>query len=147
MALLEFNLSDVAQLLRHANAAENHYMPYFPDAEVGPGLILVGDQGVYLMSNGTPGLYADGIPPRDGEIKHSIVAYARGINPEVDDFNTWWDNKRYTFGGDDGAEYIPIGPSLGDQMLRYANNEAIKFMIGISATRIEAFVGIPQPAS
>lgn len=63
------------------------------------GLILVGDQGVYLMSQA----------PRDevdaAGISH--VAYANEINPKTLPFDTWYDAKRQAFGGDDGTLLIP----------------------------------------
>jgi Protein of unknown function (DUF3085) len=60
----------------------------------GPGLWLVGDQGVYLMPNTTG-------------TKRTII-YARECDPTKLDFETWWANKRASFGGDDGVEFIDL---------------------------------------
>lgn len=68
-------------------------------AKIAPGLILVGDQGVYLMSNGLPGL-----PVSE---RGDNVAYANEVNPVTMEFNDWWNAKRASFGGDDGAEFMP----------------------------------------
>lgn len=68
-------------------------------SRIAPGLILVGDQGVYLMSNGIPGLP---ISKRGDN-----VAYANEVNPLTMEFDDWWDAKRASFGGDDGTEYLP----------------------------------------
>lgn len=58
-----------------------------------PGLWLVGDHGVYLMSNGN---LAQGGKP--------LVVYAEECDPNrIDD---WFDVKRSTFGGDDGVDFI-----------------------------------------
>jgi hypothetical protein len=104
MAQLEFDLAGVRKLCEHAMAATEWSRAYEDMEEGGsearPGLILVGDRGVYLMSNGNPGLLKE-----DG--KGHVVVYAEGINPTVDDFETWWAAKNATFGGDDGAYYIP----------------------------------------
>lgn len=60
-----------------------------------PGFWLVGDQGVYLMSNAE---LADGEKP--------VVVYADECNPERLPFDEWYDNKQASFGGDDGVEFI-----------------------------------------
>lgn len=59
-----------------------------------PGFWLVGDEGVYIMHNGK------------NEDKPKHLAYALECDPNALDFDTWWDNKRATWGGDDGADYI-----------------------------------------
>jgi hypothetical protein len=76
-----------------------------PREDVPPGLLLVGDHGVYLMTNATPGVLK---PDGSG---HSEVIYANGINPDKDD--GWWEAKRETFGGDDGVEFIDL-PEMSD---------------------------------
>ncbi|THK37626.1 DUF3085 domain-containing protein [Ensifer sp. MPMI2T] len=63
--------------------------------ENGQGFWVVGDQGVYLMHNA--------ILP-EGE--KAFVVYAVECNPETLPFDEWWDTKRATFGGDDGADFI-----------------------------------------
>ena len=65
---------------------------------IGPGLILVGDEGVYLMSNVPSDIVlAAGVPH---------VAYAAEVNPKVLPFDDWWDTKRESFGPDDGAVFL-----------------------------------------
>jgi len=63
------------------------------------GLILVGDRGVYLMSQ-APRAEIEGLG-----VAH--VAYASQANPEILNFETWWANKRASFGGDDGTLLLP----------------------------------------
>lgn len=65
--------------------------------KIPPGLILVGDHGVYLLSNAHVEL------PQGG--KHD-VAYALEANPTKLAFDDWWDAKNRSFGGDDGSEFI-----------------------------------------
>ena len=63
-------------------------------AVTGPGLWLVGDDGVYLMPNTTT--------------KPPVVVYARECDPTKLPFETWWATKEATFGSDDGVEFIPL---------------------------------------
>jgi hypothetical protein len=68
-------------------------------AKVPRGLILVGDQGVYLMSQQS-----------NEEVKAmgvSHVAYANEIDPTKMASDDWYDNKRAAFGGDDGTIHLP----------------------------------------
>ncbi len=63
-------------------------------------VILVKDHGVYLMSE-----IGESKPDGNGRKR---VAYATGCNPDVDDFDTWWNRARDELGGDDFAEYFDI---------------------------------------
>lgn len=70
--------------------------PYYgtrPGEGEKPGLWLVGDQGVYIMSNGN--LPEGGRP---------LVVYAQECHPVGNP--DWWHYKRRWFGGDDGIEFI-----------------------------------------
>lgn len=68
---------------------------------IGPGLILVGDQGVYLMANlPNEEVKAAGVPH---------VAYADEVNPELLPFEEWWGAKRASFGPDDGTVFLSEG--------------------------------------
>jgi len=62
--------------------------------ETGPGLWLVGDHGVYLMSNTAA--------------KASAIVYAHRCDPTKFPFDTWWEKKQATFGGGDGVEFISL---------------------------------------
>lgn len=70
--------------------------PYYgtrPGKGERPGLWLVGDEGVYILSNGK---LAEG---QKALVIHSEECRPVG-NPD------WWDYKRRWFGADDGIEYI-----------------------------------------
>lgn len=70
--------------------------PYYglePGKGERPGLWLVGDNGVYVMSNGK--LSESGRP---------MVVYAEECHPDKND--DWFEVKRRTFGGDDGVDFI-----------------------------------------
>jgi hypothetical protein len=64
-----------------------------------PGLWLVGDQGVYIMSNGK---LPDGGRP--------LVVYSEECHPVGNP--DWFDYKHRHFGGDDGMEFIDAGQLL-----------------------------------
>lgn len=96
----EFSLDEVMPLVEHAIAAETFFDPY-EGVTNKPALLLVGDHGVYLMSNGRPEM-------KDGD-KNRVV-HAHGCNPDKDD--DWWNAKQDMFGGDDGVESLPLDDSL-----------------------------------
>lgn len=77
-------------------------------SKIARGVTLVGDDGVYIMSQApSEDLAAAEIEP---------VCYARECNPKVLDFDEWWQVKRQTFGPDDGTETLPADAlrELGD---------------------------------
>ena len=59
----------------------------------GDKIILAGDDGVYFV------FIAEG---------EKEICHANECNPEKMEFDEWWDNKRESWGGDDGSENIPI---------------------------------------
>lgn len=69
---------------------------YIDQSKVKPSLKLVGDHGVYLITNAK----AEGTPASRG-----TVVYAVGCNPVLDD--DFDDNTRGLFDGDDGVVNIP----------------------------------------
>src|SRR6185312_8258476 len=71
----------------------NPYCGLKPGEGERPGVWLVGDQGVYLMSNGK---LASGDRP--------LVLYSDECHPVGNP--DWYDYKRRHFGGDDGVEFI-----------------------------------------
>lgn len=71
----------------------NPYYGQKPGEGEKPGLWLVGDNGVYIMSNGKLG---DGDRP--------LVVYSEECHPVGNP--DWFDYKRRHFGGDDSIEFI-----------------------------------------
>lgn len=57
------------------------------------GLVLVGDQGIYLMS---------------GNDEDRTVVYARECNPDSMSFDEWWSAKQSLYGGDDGVDRLEV---------------------------------------
>jgi DUF3085 family protein len=107
MPVLIFDAADVRRVVEHSIA--NKQVPLIVDYDAmmqpitkpttEPSVILVHDQGVYLMSNGTPRDLAD------PAIGRSFVAYARGCHPEQN--LAWYDIARSLVGGDDFTECLP----------------------------------------
>ncbi|WP_320202114.1 DUF3085 domain-containing protein (plasmid) [Agrobacterium sp. rho-13.3] len=98
--MFTFSITDLFAILERgrADAAANggYRVPYqgiSPEAEARPGLWLVGDEGVYMMSSGK---LAEGQRP--------LVVYAEECDPTTDP-DQWHDKRRY-FGGDDGVEFL-----------------------------------------
>lgn len=57
-------------------------------------VMVVGDQGVYFVAD-------------THEYKKApAICYARECNPETMSFDEWWNNKRRSWGGDDGVETL-----------------------------------------
>lgn len=71
----------------------NPYYGIKPGKDEKPGLWLVGDQGVYLLSNG-----------KLAEGERALVVYSEECHPVGNP--EWWHYKRRHFGGDDGIEFL-----------------------------------------
>ena len=89
---LHFPWAKVAKALAEVRTGTDVRTLY--GAVTGPGLWLVGDEGVYLMPN--------------TKAKARTIIYARECDPTKLDFETWWANKRRGFGGGDGIDFIAI---------------------------------------
>ncbi|MBB3933695.1 hypothetical protein GGR25_004773 [Kaistia hirudinis] len=98
--MFTFPLADVRAVLTRGriDAAANGGFrnPYYglrPGAGEKPGLWLVGDEGVYLLSNG-----------RLAEGQRPLVVYAAECSPKTNP--DCWHYKRRHFGADDGIEFL-----------------------------------------
>ncbi len=122
METLKFPKDRVQTIIDHTRSAAYHKLTLQQRAEIfdtldyqgdekdraaaSSGLWLVGDDGVYLMSNGGPALLADGTLAEPGQGGHQFVCYAQGLDPKKDE--DVWARKRAVFGGDDGVDYLPL---------------------------------------
>ena len=88
----------IKELYEHTKGCAKHKKTY--GGLTGPGLWLVHDQGVYLMSNGIPHLEDPDRP------KSSKIVQAKGCDPKKDD--GWWEESCQLVGGDDFVEHLPI---------------------------------------
>lgn len=106
-AILIFDKALVWRLIDHARNAPQHLSSYGEKSKA--ALWLVGDAGIYLMSNGSPPQL------RDGSIKSvaaagqspRLTAYAEGCGPG-DDVDNWWPIHNAIEGGDDFSRTIAI---------------------------------------
>lgn len=99
---LHFPWNEIEKLIEEVDTATTAKTLY--EEETGKGLWLVGDQGVYLMPNTTDGIHHAKL----GKDDRRLVVYARECNPDRMEFDDWWDNKRQSFGGDDGVEFLNL---------------------------------------
>lgn len=86
----------IARGLKDAEANGGFRDPYYglkPVEGEMPGVWLVGDEGVYLMSNGA---LAEGGKP--------LVVYALECDPKTN--SHWFHDKRRLYSGDDGVDFI-----------------------------------------
>lgn len=97
--IYRFPMNRVMQLIEHVIGSEKFYHPYFTQWHE-PGLFLVGDHGVYLMSNGVPKM------PDPKRTDIWFLAYAKGFDPDKDE--CYYQNKVDVWGGDDGLKFLPI---------------------------------------
>ncbi len=98
-ASLSFPVSLVRKLVAHARGSTS-FRPTYANPEPSPGLFLVADQGIYLMSAGLPRL------PDPAKPDTSRVAYARECDPTTS--GHWYEDKRALVGGDDFGEWLPL---------------------------------------
>lgn len=98
----------------------NPYYGLRPGEGEEAGLWLVGDEGVYLLSNG-----------RLAEGQKALVVYALECDPSTN--ADYWHYKRRHFGGDDGIEYL-----AADQVLPLldASPDATHLTIHLTETRL-----------
>jgi hypothetical protein len=123
-----FQAKEVISLIKHAIETES-------TSRSKPALMLVHDQGVYLMSNGTPGL-----PNKEGK-EGAHVVYAEGCHPDRDaDF---WTTARDLVGGDDFGEKLPLNDP--NDMLRKCGEYDLMILY-VNPTNIQIAFGHDVPA-
>lgn len=107
--VLRFDLTIVRQLIDHTSNSPE-WVPTYGGTHAEPGLWLVADHGVYLMSNGRPAIDAKGnpIPADDTPGTRRLIAMAEGCDPEVDAFEDWWAIHNALQGGNDFLEFIAL---------------------------------------
>jgi len=93
--ILTFDKKEVLSLIEWQNKNGHKKTAPYSKKKCEPSLVLVGDQGVYLMNWSSKKSNLD-------------VAYAKECDPRNVDFDSWWGNKNKSFGPDDGADLIPI---------------------------------------
>jgi hypothetical protein len=110
---LRWRAVDVAKLVLTTVNADKWCKEYGRRGKAKPQLILVKDEGIYIISNK---VYPDGkSPSSEGE-----VAYADGFNPKKVPFDQWWETA-HDISGDDFGYYLKID-SLAERILRATHN-------------------------
>lgn len=106
-AILWFDKSVVWRLVDHATNSTKSNLWYGED--VGRCLVLVGDAGIYLISNGDPPIFFDGTMIREegDDRKLLLVAEAEGCDSSAD-FEAWWPIHNVIDGGSDFSMPIPV---------------------------------------
>lgn len=99
---LHFPWNEIEKVIEEIDTAKTA-QPLYGD-DTGKGLWMVGDHGVYLMPNTTDGIHHRKLDKDD----RRLVVYARECNPDRMEFDDWWENKRRSFGGDDGVEFLDL---------------------------------------
>jgi Protein of unknown function (DUF3085) len=135
---LTFALIEVRAVAGHAVAAARHKKSFLEQqspAWAKPALWFVGDEGLYLMSNGLPA------QPDPADPDRLLVAYARGFRTAADKHAV-----DEVIGGDDFVEVIPLlgpqpgGPSLFTQLIRGAAAGATDLVIDVYRSRLELYL-------
>jgi hypothetical protein len=147
MARLIFKASDVRRVVEHTIRTKQSEIPKWETATEANGwtpvrvtpdepvVLFVHDDGVYLMSNGTPRDIigpdgADMLDRKKGDGR-SFVAYAEGCHPKKD--SGWWDTSRGLVGGDDFVEYLP----WTEDMLARLDGGEKEIVIEVGPDRLE----------
>ncbi|MBW4599683.1 MAG: DUF3085 domain-containing protein [Calothrix sp. FI2-JRJ7] len=104
--LLHFLKRDVQKLLEHTKNAESHVPIYGDESTQRPGLLIVGNEGIYLVSNGIPGLFKNGAFEQATPDNPAFVVYATECNPLTLPFEEWRRVKEESFGPDDGIDFL-----------------------------------------
>ena len=116
MPNLIFKAADLLRVVDHSLAAPKQAGRTIDYSKAGkpitqppaaPSVLLVHDQGVYLMSNGEPRDLIKGS-------KQSFVAYALGCDPRTD--ADWYDTAHHLVGGDDFGECLPWAAEIKLQL-------------------------------
>lgn len=138
MIQLRFPLPDVLALADHAISAPGH-KPTFADTADGklpvPALWLVGDDGIYLMSNGLPE------QPHPGGGDRLLVVHADGYSTATSKHDA-----RDEIGGDDFCDPLPLldaradGPTLHARLAAGAAAGRDLLVINLDPTVIEFLV-------
>lgn len=122
---LYFDKNKVSEIIAATENGSGHHVPYTGNGwgrpeDTSPGLLIVGDQGVYIIGNEDT---------KEAPLTSGLIAYATGCDPRID--KNWWPLKQATFGLDDGAEFLSLDDAkrlllLGERsFLEFTDEEVI----------------------
>jgi hypothetical protein len=154
MPNIVFKAADVRRVVEHSLAAPKQAeqaVDYVETPEgwktvtkpvAKPAVILVHDDGVYLMSNGEPGDPRD--PAEAGEeCFRRYVAYAEGCDPVKDHHS--YDTANALVGGDDFGETLPWAGAIKEMLDRGATHIVIRW--GTNSASLTARYQRRRPAA
>jgi Abortive infection C-terminus/Protein of unknown function (DUF3085) len=122
--VLKFDVATVWRLLDHArNSPES--LPWYGRTRPKRALWLVGDAGIYLMSNGSPAIDEKGnlIKRKKSVGIRRLVAPAFGCDPSYNAFEDWWPIHNAV---DDGSDFsIAISIKAFDAILPSCKSQII----------------------
>jgi hypothetical protein len=132
---LRFDLDEALRLAVDAATATEHRTRWEPgptldhpgyDVDAGPCLMLVRDDGVYLMSTNENA-------PKDAE-DHVPVCYASGFDPRSGDWRSTWDSTGLP--GDDFAEYLEVDSGLLEDLRAAIEHGYRWFVVDLTDQRL-----------
>jgi hypothetical protein len=137
MSRLIFKAADLLRVVDHSLAApqQAERLVDFVDGKSvtappeAASVLLVHDEGVYLMSNGQPADALEGKP--ESKFFKRYVAYAQGCDPRSD--KRWYDTARALVGGDDFGECLPWAAEIKAQI----DAGAQQIIVAVSAEALE----------
>jgi len=138
MAKLKFEGDVVRRIVEHMTTSTNWSKGYGEKGKPHPQLVLVKDEGIYILSNGAP-------VQMEPEGNKRLVCYAKGYDPTRADRMDVWDRARDAVGGDDFAEYLTLSPA---QLAAILGGDFKHLEIGVNRNSISVAVATnsPQPA-
>ena len=105
------------------------YMDKDEDKQIEPSLVLVGDDGVYLMNHSKKS-------NKTKDNKGNVAVYCEECDPNIHE--DVWERKRMIFGGDDGVIPIPISWfKRARPMRREFKSNKLFYKMGISETQLK----------
>jgi hypothetical protein len=122
--VLKFDISTVWRLVDHARNAPTS-LPWYGKSRPKRALWLVGDSGIYLMSNGSPAMDDKGnlIKKKKSVGTQRLVAPAFGCNPAYNSFEDWWPIHNAVDNGSDFS--IAIAIKAFEQILPQCNSQIV----------------------
>jgi hypothetical protein len=136
MARITFSRVGVERCLRHTQAAVKHIPLSGQKAPVPACLWLVGDEGIYLMSNGEP------YDPRRVGHRAQHVVYANECSPRTLSPSKLDAAKRAILGGDDGVDWL-LASDVAEALATYEPGGPL--ILDITANKISLVAYQDEP--
>lgn len=141
--ILKFDVATVWRLVDHARTAKRS-MTFYGKRLRKRSLCLVGDAGIYLISNGLPAMDDKGnlITKKNSIGIRRLIASAAGCDPAYNAFEDWWPIHNAIDDGSDFSIPIPIVefevvlPSCKSQIVIRINSERYEILSDVELERL-----------